>query len=141
MQKSLIIQGILLIDCFGLGLIIMVLNLVRGGKLSPSYGVFWIVSMIGMITTVSVPTLLAFATSAVGAVFPASALSLMGFFFILLMLIFITVKLSTLSARQIELIQAVGLSESLGREARWDAKQEGNAENNPKPVEPEPPSC
>jgi hypothetical protein len=57
-------------------------------------------------------------TKAVGAIFPVSALSLLAFVFIFLVLIFFSIQLSTLSARQAELTQTLALHELLPHEQK-----------------------
>jgi len=111
-------QGIILIDIVGLGLIILIVNLVRIHRLHVGYGVIWLLAVLGVMVTVSFFPLLTLVTKAVGATFPASALSLLAFVFILLMLIFFSVHLSLLYARQIELTQSQALSELLAREGQ-----------------------
>ena len=121
-------QGIIVIDILGLVLLILILNLVRIGKLHVAYGALWSVSTAALILTVSVPPLLSLVTRLVGAVFPVSALTLLAFVFIFLVLIFFSVKLSALSTRQVELIQSLGLRELLD-EAQTE---EGRDEPDPK---------
>ena len=107
------IQGILLIDLVGLALIILTANLVRIQKLYVGYGVLWTLAVIALMSIVSVPGLLVLVTKGVGAIFPASAVSLLAFVFIFIVLILFSVQLSLISARQIELIQSIALKEAL----------------------------
>jgi hypothetical protein len=111
-------QGIILIDIVGLGLIVLILNLLRTHKLHVGYAVIWLLAVLGLMIMISFLPLLALVTKAVGATFPASALSLLAFVFIFLMLIFFSVQLSLLSARQIELAQSQALSELLAQEGQ-----------------------
>lgn len=104
-------QGIILLDLLGIGLLTLILNLVRIKKLAIGYAVIWLLSIGAMIITISLPPLLFFVTRVVGATFPASALSLLAFFLVFVMLIFFSMQLSILSARQIELIQRIALDE------------------------------
>jgi hypothetical protein len=110
------IQGIVLIDLMALGLIFLILNLVRTKKLHVAYAVIWFLVVIGLMIIISVPPLLALLPKVVGAIFPASALSLLAFVFIFLVLIFFSVQLSAISARQVELAQALALKELLAQE-------------------------
>ena len=114
-------QGIVFIDIVGLSLIAFILHLVRTHKLYVGYALLWFLSLLILMITVSIPPLLNIVTRAVGAIFPASALSLLAFMFIFLVLVFISVQLSALSKRQIELIQSFALTELL--------KQEGQREH------------
>jgi hypothetical protein len=105
------IQGILLIDLVGLGLIILILNLVRTHELHVGYAAAWLVAVTALMVIISVPQLLAAVTVAVGAVYPASALSLLGFIFIFVVLVVFSMHLTLLSSRQVKLIQALALRE------------------------------
>jgi hypothetical protein len=102
-------QGIVLIDLVGLGLIAMLLNLVRVGRLHVAHAALWLVAVVGLIILVSVPPLLAFVTVLVGATYPASAVSLLAFVFIFVVLVFFSVQLSTLMDRQVKLVQSLAL--------------------------------
>ncbi|MGH2536482.1 MAG: DUF2304 domain-containing protein [Candidatus Promineifilaceae bacterium] len=108
-------HGIVLIDLVGLALIVLILNLVRTHKLIVGYAVLWCLAVGGMMIIISAPPLLALVTELVGATFPASALSLLAFIFVIIVLIFFSVQLSLLSARQSALIQELGLKELLAQ--------------------------
>jgi hypothetical protein len=110
-------QGIIVIDVLGLCLLGLIVNLTRTRKLYVAYGIVWFLAASAVIVLVSIPPMLDLVTRAVGALFPASALSLLAFVFIFVVLIFFSVQLSTLSARQAELIQVLALREALAREA------------------------
>lgn len=121
------IQGIILIDVLGLGFILLILNLIRTRKLHVGYAVVWFLAVTGMMLLVSVPPILELLPRAVGAIFPASALSLLAFVFIFLMLIFFSVQLSVISSRQVALIQALAVRGLLDED---DALKTGEAEAN-----------
>lgn len=110
-EPGISVQGIVFIDTVGIGLIILILQLVRTHKLYVGYALIWLLSVVGLMTIVSFPPLLMLVTRAVGAMFPASALSLLAFMFIFLVLVFMSVKLSILSTRQTELMQTLALNE------------------------------
>lgn len=122
-------QGIILIDLVGLGFIILVVNLVRTHRLYVGYAVTWLLAVLALMVIISFPPVLALVTNAVGAIYPASALSLLAFIFILVMLILFSVQLSTLAARQVELVQSQALSELLDRESQVQGE---NQEEDPK---------
>jgi hypothetical protein len=111
-------QGIVLIDIVGLGLILLLVNLVRTHKLHVGFGVVWLLAVLGLMITISFLPLLTLVTHAMGAIYPASALSLLAFVFIFLMLIFFSVQISLISARQVELAQSLALRELLDRESQ-----------------------
>ena len=108
--------GIFLIDLIGIGLILLILNLVRTKKLNVGYAVVWCLAIMGLIIIISIPPVLKFLPKAVGATFPASAISLLAFIFIFLVLIFFSVQLSLISNRQSALIQKLALEELLSEE-------------------------
>ena len=114
-------QGVVLIDLMGLALIVLLVNLVRTQRLYVGYAVIWLVAVAGMMLTISFAPLLRFVTRAMGALFPVSALSLLAFVFIFATLIFFSVKLSALSARQAELIQVLALKDVLTQEGESGA--------------------
>ncbi len=104
-------QGIVLIDLVGLGLIVLILNLVRTQMLHARYAAIWLVAVLALMLVISIPQALAWVTVAVGAIYPASALSLLAFVFIFVMLVYFSVQLTLLSERQVRLIQAMALRE------------------------------
>jgi hypothetical protein len=103
------LQGILLVDLIGLALIALMINLLRTHRLNVGYSLTWIAATLAAMVIVSVPSLLDLLPRLVGAEYPASALSLLAFLFIFLVLIFMSVRLSHLSARQIELVQMLSI--------------------------------
>jgi hypothetical protein len=115
------IQGIALIDIVGLGLLILILNLIRTKKLHVGFAVIWFLAITGLMIIISVPSLLSLLPKVVGATFPASALSLVAFVFIFRVLIFFSVQLSVISARQVELAQAFALKELQTQEGQAEA--------------------
>ena len=110
------LQGIIIIDCLSAGFLLLILNLVRTKKLNISYAVIWFLSVVGLMAFISIPSLLALLPKLLGAVYPASAFSLVAFVFIFLTLIFFSVQLSAISARQIELAQAIAINNLLAQE-------------------------
>ena len=103
------IQGRIFIDIVGLFLMLAILNLIRTKKLHVAYAVVWFSALTGVMAIVSIPGLLSLLPKIVGAIFPASAISLIAFIFIFIVLIFFSVQLSILSSRQTELIQALAI--------------------------------
>ena len=113
------LQGIILLDLFGLFLIGLIINLVRTRKLHPAFAVIWLLALVGMIILVSIPPLLFFVTQViVGAIFPASALTLLAFALVFGMLIFFSMQLSIISARQVEMAQKIALYELAEQERK-----------------------
>jgi hypothetical protein len=109
------LQGIILIDILGFGLIVLIVNLVRTHRLYVGFALIWLSAIVLLMVIISFSPLLMLVTKAVGALFPVSALTLLAFVFIFLVLIFITVQLSMLSTRQVELMQSIALKDLLER--------------------------
>ncbi len=130
-------QGIIIIDLAGLALIALLVNLLRTRKLYVGYAAIWMVSTAGLLLTVSIPSLLGVVTEAAGAVFPVSALTLLALIFIIVMLIFFSVKLTTLSERQSELIQTFALKDLLAREGELSEASKVRATEATGPTVPE----
>jgi hypothetical protein len=114
------LQGIILIDILGIALIVLIINLIRTKKLHVGYAAIWFLAVIILMALVSIPPLLDMIPKLVGAKYPASALSLLAFVFIFLMLIFFSVQLSIMSTRQVELIQALAIQELLLSEKKTE---------------------
>jgi hypothetical protein len=110
------IHGIVFIDTLALAIIGLIVNLVRTHKLNVGYAVIWVAALLGLITIISIPSLLGFVTTSVGAIYPASAVSLLAFVFIFLVLIFFSVQISLISFRQNELIQYMALRDLVEKE-------------------------
>jgi hypothetical protein len=109
-------QGIILIDLVCVLLALVLVNLLRQQRLTTGLAVVWLAALTGLAVVVSVPPLLALVTRLVGARYPASALSLVAFVFILAFLIFLSVHVSIVSARQVALLQALASLELSVRE-------------------------
>lgn len=102
-------QGIVVVDVIGLGLILLMINLLRTNRLHVGYALIWISAIAVSMIVVSVPPILNGLPSVLGAVYPASALSLLAFVFIFLVLIFMSVRLTRLAKQQLELAQAFAI--------------------------------
>lgn len=115
------IQGIIVLDLIGLVLLFWVLDLVRRDRLYVGYGVIFVLTILGVILILSVPTLLTFVTRLVGAIFPASALTLLALCFIVLMLVYVLTQLTLVSNRVAALVQELAVQrakESIERGSR-----------------------
>jgi hypothetical protein len=109
------LRGIIFVNILSVGFLLLILNLVRTKKLNISYAVIWFLAVFGLMATVSTPLLMAL-PRLIGAQYPASALSLFAFVLIFLTLIFFSVQLSAISARQVELAQAIAIKGLLAKE-------------------------
>jgi hypothetical protein len=108
--------GIIFIDLVGIGMLLLILDLLRTKKLNINYAVIWVLAICAMMAIISVPSFLELLPTIVGAKFEASALSLLAFIFIMLVLIFFSVQLTIISRRQTRLIQSIALQELLMQE-------------------------
>src|SRR6266705_853960 len=116
------IQGIIVLNLIGIGLLFWVLHLVRRGRLYVGYGVIFILTILMTIVLLSVPGLLTIVTHMVGAVFPASALTLLALCFIVLLLVYVLTQVTIISNRLAVMAQELAI-----RQASEDAKRrEGN---------------
>jgi hypothetical protein len=102
-------HGVLILDLIGLALIFLVLNQVRRNRLYVGYGVLFGVAITGACAVLSIPALLFGITRLVGAVYPASAMALVAFCFIVFMLVYILTQVTLLSNRLARLIQELAI--------------------------------
>ena len=106
------LRAVLVLDLMGLFFLIWVLNLIRHGRLYVGYGVIFIAAILGTMVTLSVPKLLLGVTHLVGAIFPASALTLLALCFIVVMLLYVLSQLTLVSNRLAMLIQELAIERS-----------------------------
>jgi hypothetical protein len=102
-------QGILVLNLIALVLLLWVLNLVRHGRLYVGYGVIFVAAISGAMLLLSVPWLQAAVTRIIGAVFPASAFTLLALCFIVLMLLYILTQITIVSNRLSKLVQQLAI--------------------------------
>lgn len=119
------LQGILILDFIGLALLLWVLNLVRHGRLYVGYGVIFVAATCGTMLIISAPPLLTGVTHLLGAIFPASALTLMALCFIVLMLLYILTQLTIVSNRLTALVQDLAIERARADAARKAASAPG----------------
>ena len=105
-------RAVLVLDLMGLFFLLWILNLVRHGRLYVGYGVIFIAAILGTMVTLSIPQLLLGVTHLVGAIFPASALTLLALAFIVLMLLYVLSQLTLVSNRLAVLIQELAIERS-----------------------------
>jgi hypothetical protein len=120
------LQGIIIIDIVALLFMAGVLLLLRAGMIYAGYAALWICSTLGVAVLVSVPPLLAAFTSAVGAVFPVSALTLLAFIFIVVVLVLFSIRLTQLHERQTAIIQVLSLRTLSEKESHTSAESDAS---------------
>lgn len=106
------IHGLVILNLIALLLLLWVANLVRRGSLYVGYGVIFIAITVGVMIVLSVPDLLTLLARLVGAVFPASALTLLALCFIVFMLIYILTQVTVLSNRLTVLVQGLAIQQA-----------------------------
>jgi hypothetical protein len=103
------LQGTVVLIGIGLTLLIWILDLVRRDRLYVGYGVIFIATILGALIVLAVPPLLRGLTRLVGAVFPASALTLLALCFIVFMLIYVLSQVTIVSNRLALVVQELAI--------------------------------
>jgi hypothetical protein len=106
------LQGIIALNLIAIMLIVWVSNLVRKGRLYVGYGIIFIGSTMAVMLLLLSPRLLQLVSKLLGAVFPASALTLLALGFIVVMLIYILSQLTILSNRVTKLMQTLAIRDA-----------------------------
>lgn len=114
-------QGILILNLTALVLLLWVINLVRRGSLYAGYGIIFIVVITSAMLVLAVPKLLALVSQLVGAVFPASALTLLALCFIVFMLIYVLTQLTVLSNRLAAVVQGLAIQQARETAAQYSS--------------------
>ena len=94
------------------GLIILIFELVRRRKLKEEYSWLWMLTGVVIFVLVIWHDLLLFVTRLLGIALPASTIFLFGVFFLILINLYFSVKISTLSTQIKELTQRQAILES-----------------------------
>lgn len=118
-------QGVLIIDLLAALFAVWILNLVRTRRLHLGFALLWLTAIAAAGLLVTIRPLREFVTSAVGALFPASALALLAFAFIFFVLILFSVLLSRIQRRQMELAKAVARLAEPSRAEEPDGEGDG----------------
>ena len=98
--------------CLSVGLVILIFELVRRKKLREEYSWLWMLTGVVIFILSIWYNLLIFITHLVGAVLPASTLFFFGIFFLVLINLYFSVKVSTLSNQIKKFAQKQALLES-----------------------------
>ncbi|MBI5878066.1 MAG: DUF2304 domain-containing protein [Chloroflexi bacterium] len=105
------VQGVIVFDLVIAALLVYVLYLLARNRMYVGYGVIWLAGLIGAAVLVTIEPVQALFTRAIGAVFPASALAMAAFGFIILLLIYFSVQVTVLADRVTQLSQHIALQE------------------------------
>lgn len=114
-------QGSIIIALLAFVLLVLMLNMLRKRRISEEVSLIWIFAFVAIILLVGVPGLANFLTHLIGAVYPASVLTLLALGFIGAMLVYTSVKISRLTTELRALAQRQVLFE-VERDARERAK-------------------
>ena len=92
-----------------LSLLLIILELIRKGKLAEEYSFLWVVTGVVMFILSAWRGILHFLAKLIGIYYPPSALFLVGFIFVLLLILHFSVIVSRLSRQNRELAQELAL--------------------------------
>jgi len=118
------VHGVIFIDLVSLGFILLIINLLRNHRLTQGFALIWLFAIASVMVIVTFSPVMDMVTLAVGAIFPASAISLLAFIFIFLMLIVISMHISIISKRQVDLMQSMAIFESSKKEREEKEQKE-----------------
>jgi hypothetical protein len=118
------IHGTVVLFLIGILLILWTLNLVRRDRLYVGYGVALCVTIGGVLLILTIPSLLLGITGLVGAIFPASALTLLALCFIVVTLVYVLTQITVVSNRLTSAIQEIALQRA--KEA-WKMRSEATS--------------
>lgn len=119
------IQGIFVLILIGLALLVWILDLIRRDRLYVGYGIVFIIAILSVILILAIPSLLMTVTHLVGAIFPASALTLLALCFIVFLLVYILSQVTIVLNRLAALVQALAIQQA--QESARLASQQTNA--------------
>jgi hypothetical protein len=97
---------------FGIGMLILIIDLVRRRKLREEYSWLWLMTGSGILLLTLWFDLLKWVTHVVGAITPSSTIFLFAFLFLILISLHFSVVISKLTDRNKELAQRYALLES-----------------------------
>lgn len=112
-----------------LGLLLLIIELVRRRKLREEYSVLWILTGVVVLVLALWFELLEWLTGLIGAVLPVSTLFFFGLFFLILICLYFSVKLSEINNQVRDLAQAIGILET--HIQKLEAEQEMEAAGQP----------
>jgi len=105
------LQAVVAADLIIAALILFVISLLSRGKLYVGYAVIWLIGLLGAASLATVEPLRLLFTTLVGALFPVSALTMLAFGFIFLLLIYFSVQVTLLGDRVTQLAQHIAMLE------------------------------
>ena len=110
-------RGQLILVAIGILFVMYLFSLLRKSKISESHGLLWLVVALAMIIIVSIDDLLMSFTTILGAQYPSSALTMIGLLFIIVMLLFFTLQITSIAYKFRKLVQELSIHNA-GLQAR-----------------------
>jgi hypothetical protein len=105
------VQAVIAADLIIAALSLFVIILLSRGKLYVGYAVIWLMGLLGAAVLATVEPLRLLFTTLVGALFPVSALTMLAFGFVFLLLIYFSVQVTLLGDRVTQLAQHIAILE------------------------------
>jgi hypothetical protein len=105
------VQAVIAADLIIAALSLFVIILLSRGKLYVGYAVIWLMGLLGAGVLATVEPLRLLFTALVGALFPVSALTMLAFGFVFLLLIYFSVQVTLLGDRVTQLAQHIAILE------------------------------
>jgi hypothetical protein len=107
-----------------LGLLLLIIELVRRRKLREEYSALWILTGVVVLILALWFELLEWITGLIGAVLPVSTLFFFGLFFLILICLYFSVKMSEINNQVRDLAQAIGILETHIQELQAESESE-----------------
>lgn len=95
----------------GIGLFVVIIEMVRRRKLAEEYSFLWLVTGVGIVMAVFGYDILEWITYFIGARTPTTVLFILGFIFMILINLHFSIKITKLAAQVKELAQKIAISE------------------------------
>jgi hypothetical protein len=123
-------QGSIIIALLAFVLLVFMLNMLRKRRIDEEVSLIWIFAFVAVILLVGVPGLANRLTHLIGAIYPASVLTLLALGFIGVMLVYTSVKISRLTSEVRALAQRQVLVEVERETRERDLAMTANAREN-----------
>ncbi len=99
------LRGKIILVFLGICFIVYIFSLLKKRKITESLALIWLAVSIGMIIVVSSHRLLMGLTHLLGAEYPASALTMIGLLFLISLMLYFTLKITTLTHKLRKTVQ------------------------------------
>lgn len=103
------LRGKIILVTIGMIFISFIFALLKKRKITESLALIWLGVSVGMIIVVSSHSLLMWLTHSLGAKYPASALTMIGLLFVISLLLYFTLQITSMTHKQRQLIQELGI--------------------------------